>query len=91
MAILCRAKVDIVKLGKAFMDEILLPDTLPKNIQDLSTLLNTTDIEIIAEGVESAPQADLLRKAGVKMAQGWHFSRPLAADAFKTFFYANQG
>lgn len=35
---------------------------------------------VLAEGVETSAQADLLRGLGVDLAQGWFYGRPFAAD-----------
>jgi EAL domain-containing protein (putative c-di-GMP-specific phosphodiesterase class I) len=37
---------------------------------------------LIAEGVESRAQVDMLRKAGCTHFQGYYFFRPMAADRF---------
>jgi EAL domain-containing protein (putative c-di-GMP-specific phosphodiesterase class I) len=37
-------------------------------------------IEVIAEGVERADQASFLLEAGCEYAQGYYYSRPMAAD-----------
>jgi EAL domain-containing protein (putative c-di-GMP-specific phosphodiesterase class I) len=34
----------------------------------------------VAEGIETAEQLDALRALGCDRGQGYHFSRPLAAD-----------
>jgi EAL domain-containing protein (putative c-di-GMP-specific phosphodiesterase class I) len=39
---------------------------------------------VLAEGVETAAQADLLRELGVDLAQGWFYGRPFAADRLGT-------
>jgi predicted signal transduction protein with EAL and GGDEF domain len=38
-------------------------------------------LEIVAEGVENAEQAETLERFGCELAQGFHFARPLAIDA----------
>ena len=88
--ITCRTRADILKIDKAFMDTMLLESWSPKNMLSLSNLLRTSDIDVIAEGVESAIQVEILREAGIPMAQGWYFSRPLSAKSFEAFFYANK-
>ena len=89
-AILCRTRTDIVKIEKAFLDEMLLESWSPSKMQVFSNLVRTSNIEVIAEGVESVVQLDILRAAGIHMAQGWYFSRPLSSQHFEAFFAVNQ-
>ncbi|MEZ5589294.1 MAG: EAL domain-containing protein [Gammaproteobacteria bacterium] len=37
-------------------------------LSGITALVKTTNIEVIAEGVETASQVEILKKAGVKMA-----------------------
>jgi sensor c-di-GMP phosphodiesterase-like protein len=41
-------------------------------------------LRVVAEGVETAAQLDVLRKLGCEVAQGFFFSRPLPADQCRT-------
>ena len=84
---MCRTKADILKIDKAFMDEMLLESWSPEKLIMLSSLVQNTDIEVIAEGVESMVQVEILKAAGIQMAQGWYFSRSLSAQSFQDFFY----
>ncbi|NJM91147.1 MAG: EAL domain-containing protein [Myxococcales bacterium] len=45
------------------------------------TLGRNLGIKVIAEGVETAKQLDLLRRLRCDAAQGYYFSRPLAGSA----------
>jgi c-di-GMP phosphodiesterase Gmr len=42
----------------------------------------TLGLETVAEGVELSEQADALETAGVEVAQGYLFARPMAGDEF---------
>ena len=46
-------------------------------------------LKVIAEGVETAGQLALLKEAGCDFAQGYYFSKPIAADAFEVWLLAN--
>jgi EAL domain-containing protein (putative c-di-GMP-specific phosphodiesterase class I) len=42
-------------------------------------------MQVIAEGVETASQRDLLAAAGCDYAQGFFYARPLSAPDFEAF------
>jgi sensor c-di-GMP phosphodiesterase-like protein len=41
-----------------------------------------TDIEVIAEGIETEGQADVLRLLGVRYGQGYFYSKPAPLEDF---------
>jgi len=49
------------------------------------TLAHSLGLAVVAEGVENAAQLDFLRGLGCDMVQGYHFSRPLPAEACGAF------
>jgi sensor c-di-GMP phosphodiesterase-like protein len=88
LALLTRCSFDFVKIGQSLVAEVA-PDKPPAPWLDgLEALLLTTSLQIIAEGVETAFQADTLRAAGVQFAQGHYFSVPQSASDFKRFYRA---
>ncbi len=90
LALLTRCNFDFVKIDHLLVAE-LAPDKPPARWLDgLAVLLQTTALQIIAEGVETAFQADTLSAAGVQLAQGHHFSGPLSASDFKRYYAARQ-
>jgi len=83
---LTRLEADVIKLDKAFVDEIGADGRTPRLLKGLAALCHALEMEIIAEGVEYAAQARCLRDLGVHMAQGWYYSRPLRAREFLAFY-----
>jgi diguanylate cyclase (GGDEF)-like protein/PAS domain S-box-containing protein len=64
--------VDLIKIDKSFISNS--PINLVAGIVELG---RTMGFEMIAEGVETAEQAQALRELGCNFAQGYHFAPPL--------------
>jgi len=74
--------VDALKLDKKFIDNIrkdLKDMRMVTLIMDMAEYLEVT---VIAEGVETKEQYELLRDAGCHMIQGYYFSKPLPPEKF---------
>ena len=69
------------------MDESNNAARLVKSIIDIGHALN---IGVIAEGVETKEQADLLAKLGAARLQGYYFSKPLSIDSLVVYLERNQ-
>ncbi|MFW6298339.1 MAG: EAL and GGDEF domain-containing protein [Bacillota bacterium] len=71
--------IDIVKIDRSFVSGY--PDTddgrLAKIIIDLS---NALGLRVIAEGIETEKQADMLGQAGCHLYQGYHYTKPLSSE-----------
>jgi EAL domain-containing protein (putative c-di-GMP-specific phosphodiesterase class I) len=76
--------VDILKLDKSFVEELVEPrgDVLAGAILQLGRGLGLTTV---AEGVETAAQAQRLREMGYDALQGYVFSRPLPPEQVPAF------
>jgi EAL domain-containing protein (putative c-di-GMP-specific phosphodiesterase class I) len=90
LVVLSRCNVEIIKLDRGVVAQIVRDDNPPPWVAALTALLRTTALEVIAEGVESAEQLRVLRAAGVKFGQGYYFSRPLPAAEFLAFFQSRR-
>lgn len=49
------------------------------------TLGRTLDLKVVAEGLETNEQAIFLKAYGCDQLQGYHFSKPLTNDDFRSF------
>jgi EAL domain-containing protein (putative c-di-GMP-specific phosphodiesterase class I) len=75
-------KVDTIKIDRSFvMGCIEKPDNLVI-IKTIIAMGQSLGIKVVAEGVETAAQLELIRQHGADMAQGYYFSRPVPAEDF---------
>jgi diguanylate cyclase (GGDEF)-like protein/PAS domain S-box-containing protein len=80
-----RFPVDRIKIAQIFMVDLA---TVPSNatiVKATIALALALNIDVIAEGVETAEQLDMLRTWGCRQAQGFYFSRPLTPTATAEF------
>jgi diguanylate cyclase (GGDEF)-like protein/PAS domain S-box-containing protein len=80
--------VDALKIDRSFVRSMLLTDR-PAIVESILALARTLDTGVVAEGVESAQQAQELARLGCSHAQGFYFSRPLAARAAEELLVGN--
>ncbi|BDA86897.1 hypothetical protein Sa4125_44390 [Aureimonas sp. SA4125] len=74
--------VDIIKIDKSFVDRLLTDRPSRAIVEALIDIARKLGMNTVAEGVEDAAQADVLRGMGCLLGQGYHFARP--ADAKTT-------
>jgi diguanylate cyclase (GGDEF)-like protein len=80
LALLKRLPVDELKVDRSFVMGL---GRDPKDSPIVSTVVGLADalgLAAIAEGVETAAQAEELRRIGCRFAQGFYFARPQSAE-----------
>ncbi len=78
-------QVDVVKLDIGFLRSALSEDRGGVVLSSVIRMLQGLDTPIIAEGVETLEQAEMLKNMGCHLMQGFHFSRPMPLDEFESF------
>jgi predicted signal transduction protein with EAL and GGDEF domain len=82
LANLKRLPIDELKIDQSFVSPMLRDESDLIIVRSTINLGHDLGLKVIAEGVEDAPTLERLALIGCDLAQGYHFSRPLAPDAF---------
>ncbi|GAB1693169.1 bifunctional diguanylate cyclase/phosphodiesterase [Krasilnikovia sp. M28-CT-15] len=80
LGLLRTCPADTLKVDKSFVDGIGGRSEEAVIATAMIQITNGLHLQAIAEGVETAEQADTLHRLGYRFAQGYHFSRPLSAE-----------
>lgn len=81
MMMLKNVAIDVLKLDKSFVDDIG-DDRSEKIISNIIYLAHSLQIEVTAEGVETAAQFEFLKSVGCDYIQGYYFGKPQPAEDF---------
>ena len=76
LAYLRRFDLDVLKIDRAFVREVASSREDAAIVQQLVALAHALDLAPVAEGVDSAEQAQTLHGIGCDFAQGYYFSPP---------------
>ncbi len=79
-------EVDVLKLDRSF----LFPKSESKTtdlLQFISNMSRSMNLEMIAEGVETKQQCDVLHSIGCVYGQGFYFYRPMPLEEFEKIAY----
>jgi EAL domain-containing protein (putative c-di-GMP-specific phosphodiesterase class I) len=90
LSYLHRLSMDVLKVDRSFIVDI---ETSPRALGAVKLVVDmarSMEIEVVAEGVETAGQAALLRQVGCHLGQGFGFSRPMPAFQLRPRFLAQQ-
>ncbi|GAA4250865.1 putative bifunctional diguanylate cyclase/phosphodiesterase [Dactylosporangium darangshiense] len=87
----------IVKLDKSFVEGIEIDDGRPAAAdarqavaRAVIQLARALGLSTVAEGVENAEQAAVLRELGYTTGQGYHLAEPMTAEAVSTLLASNE-
>jgi len=81
--------INFIKIDKSFIDEITINSKDSFIASSLIDLAHGINLKVVAEGVESLDQLDLLKSYGCDEIQGYYFSKPLNAHDFEMFLNSN--
>jgi EAL domain-containing protein (putative c-di-GMP-specific phosphodiesterase class I) len=76
--------VDILKIDKSFIDDVVSSPESALLVQMIIHLAKDLGLRTVAEGVEDRGQLETLQKMGCHLIQGYYFSKPLPVKELQT-------
>ena len=86
LSMLRKLPIDELKIDKSFVDEMFEDEAAQKMVQNIIAIGKNFGMHIIAEGVETKEQQELLSTFGCDRFQGYYFAKPLLKEDLLRFF-----
>lgn len=85
LSYLRRFPIDVLKIDRSFVQDLGAgsQDAEPL-VRAIIGMAQALRLKVVAEGVETDAQHAQLRQLGCDLGQGWHFGRPMLAEAFES-------
>ncbi|WP_342546845.1 EAL domain-containing protein [Lysinibacillus sp. FSL K6-4013] len=74
--------VDVLKIDRAFVRDIVPEKSGIAMISAMISLAHALNLQVVAEGVEEEAELNVLREHGCEYVQGYYFSKPLSVEDF---------
>jgi diguanylate cyclase (GGDEF)-like protein/PAS domain S-box-containing protein len=81
--------IDCVKIDKSFVNDVTTDPDDQAITQAIISMAHSLKLEVVAEGVETKEQLELLRSQSCDIIQGYLFSKPLPVDAVAPFLLSD--
>lgn len=89
LSYLKKLDIDFLKIDKSFVDNLRPTSDELVLCEAIIMMAHKLGLEVIAEGIETEQQKDLLFAAGCDYGQGYLFSKPIPAEDFEKLFRSN--
>lgn len=80
--VLLESPFDVIKLDKRFIENMMTSDKGRNILEHVLQMASNLDITVLAEGVETKEQIELLRSIGCDQVQGYYYAKPMPEDEF---------
>ena len=80
--------IDTLKIDKSFVDKITTDHKDEAISASIVNLAHNLGMQVVAEGVETEAQLQILQRLGCDVVQGYFYSRPLPAEALAEWLAA---
>lgn len=91
LAYLRQLPLDELKIDRSFLEGIAEDDQAAELVRLIVRIAHTLGLAVVAEGVETGRQADLLRQFGCDAIQGYLVARPAACPQFNAWLRGWRG
>lgn len=85
LSYLVRFPLDILKIDRSFIQHICSLDDKQAVVDAIIQMAHRLKMKVVAEGVESAQQVELLKEMGCDYIQGYYYSKPLPINELIDF------
>lgn len=83
LALLSKVDFDVLKLDKSLIDDVANNTKARTVVETIVGICQKMHIEVVAEGIETVEQLDVLRMCGVELVQGFLFSKPIPIGEYE--------
>jgi diguanylate cyclase (GGDEF)-like protein len=84
-----RFPIDTIKIDQSFVRELTANTAAASIVTALIQMGRSLHKQVVAEGVETQEELDILRQHGCSQGQGYYFSRPVPAEEFDRLVNCN--
>lgn len=88
--ILLETPFDVLKLDQKFMENMMVSDKGRLILEHIITMAEQLQLGLIAEGVETGEQVEVLRQMGCDQVQGYYYAKPMPEGEFFDMLLENR-
>ncbi len=85
---LAMESVDKIKIDKTFIKQVATDAAKTSIVSAMIVMAKKLNIKVVAEGVETQEQYNVLVREGCDEAQGYFFTKPLPSELLETFLFS---
>lgn len=90
LSLLKKLPIDELKIDKSFVNDMLENANSYLMIEGIITIAKKLGMRILAEGIETKKQKELLENLGCHFYQGYFYAKPMRIEALKAFCLSNK-
>jgi len=80
LSYLQRFPIDVLKIDRSFVAPMVAPSYDPRLVRAIIAMGESLGMRIVAEGIETPVQLEMLRGLGCRMGQGYLFAHPMTGE-----------